>query len=99
MSPAVDDALHHEPLRLGCVVPKRFARRAVTRNLVKRQIRTVVARQAQQLAGGDWLVRLRSPLSTGDAAAQQSAASRALRQSLRTELDELFAAAAAGPAA
>jgi ribonuclease P protein component len=28
---------------LGLVVPKRHARRAVTRNLIKRQIRTVVA--------------------------------------------------------
>ena len=45
---------------LGCVVPKRHARRAVTRNLLKRQIRASFERHATGLPGGLWLVRLRA---------------------------------------
>ena len=48
-------------LWLGCVVPKRHARRAVTRSLLKRQIRGAFDRHAAALAGGLWLVRLRAP--------------------------------------
>lgn len=73
---------------IGCVVPKRHARRAVTRSLLKRQIRMALQRHASGLPGGLWLVRLRGPF-----APQQfpSAASDALREAARAELDQLLA--------
>ena len=72
---------------LGAVVPKRHARRAVTRSLLKRQIRAAVGRQPQ-LPGGLWVVRLRSPF---DRDRFVSAASEALREAARIELDALLA--------
>lgn len=73
--------------RLGCVVPKRLARRAVTRALMKRQIRAAFARNVHRLSAGCWLVRLRAPF---DPAVYTSAASDALRAAARRELDGLF---------
>lgn len=77
---------------LGCVVPKRHAKRAVTRNLLKRQIRAVFARHAAQLPAGQWLVRLRSPFA---ATQFVSARSEALAQAARGELEQLLARAGA----
>jgi ribonuclease P protein component len=48
---------------LGCVVPKRHAPRAVTRNSLRRQIRTAVQRHQDVLQEGLWLVRLRRPFA------------------------------------
>jgi ribonuclease P protein component len=80
---------------LGCVVPKRHARRAVTRNLVRRQIRAVMGRHLPGLSPGLppglWLVRLRQPF---DRRQFVSAASERLRDALRAELELLFARAA-----
>lgn len=76
---------------LGLVVPKRHARRSVTRSLFKRQIRAAVGRHASALADGLWVVRLRAPF---DKAAFPSAASVALRRAARAELDGLLAGAA-----
>ena len=76
----------------GCVVPKRHARRAVTRNLLKRQVRVAFQRHGERLAAGMWLVRLRSPFAMSDFV---SARSTALAQAARGELDELLAQAAA----
>lgn len=76
---------------LGAVVPKRHARRAVTRTLLKRQIRDAVARHAEQLPFGLWVVRLRAPF---DPRQFPSAASNALRQAARSELDAVLARAA-----
>lgn len=73
--------------RLGLVVPKRLARRAVTRNLVKRQARIAFGRHGAELAPGDWVVRLRSPI---DPRRFPSAASQVLRAVLREELLALF---------
>ena len=78
-------------LWLGAVVPKRHARRAVTRTLLKRQIRAVVAERADALLGGLWVVRLRAPF---DKAAFPSAASEALGLCARDELEQLLGAAA-----
>jgi ribonuclease P protein component len=78
---------------LGLVVPKRHARRAVTRTLVKRQIRNVAAACACQLEPGLWVVRQRSPF---DPAQFPSAASDALKEAARTELRALFERAARG---
>ncbi|HEX6703877.1 MAG TPA: ribonuclease P protein component [Albitalea sp.] len=83
---AVDDRVW-----LGAVVPKRHARRAVTRTLIKRQIRAAAGRQA--LPGGLWVVRLRSPFGADFV----SAASRRLHEAARDELDALLAEAVARP--
>jgi ribonuclease P protein component len=85
LTTAVDDLA--APRRAGWVVPKRHARRAVTRNLVKRSIRTALDRAAPGLPAGDWVVRLRAPIEPGK---YPSAASRQLRVELRGELDALL---------
>lgn len=74
-------------LWLGAVVPKRHARRSVTRSLLKRQIRAVAAHHAAQLAPGLWVVRLRAPF---DKTQFPSAASDELRVLARVELQGLF---------
>jgi ribonuclease P protein component len=80
-------------LWLGTVVPRRHARRSVTRSLLKRQIRAAVSRESR-LPAGLWVVRLRAPFDR-----QQfiSAASEALRRVARTELEALLADAARSP--
>ena len=89
---AVDDLNRTAPqaIWLGAVVPKRHARRSVTRTLLKRQIRAVVAGQVEALAGGLWVVRLRAPF---DRARFISAASDELRQVAREELESLIGSA------
>ena len=77
---------------LGCVVPKRHARRAVTRNSLKRQIRAAMARHVTALPPGLWLVRLRGPFAPS---LYPSADSPALRQAARDELDRVLRRAAA----
>ena len=86
----VDDSPVPALRRLGAVVPKRHARRAVTRSLLRRQIYAAGGRHAAALARGLWIVRLRAPFDRGSFV---SAASVALRQVARDELDELFRAA------
>jgi ribonuclease P protein component len=83
---------------LGAVVPKRHARRAVTRNLLKRQIRQAVAAQSSDggLPPGLWVVRLRSAF---DVAQHPSAASASLRHDAGLELAQLMADAARRAAA
>ena len=78
---------------LGFVVPKRHARRAVTRTLVKRQIRNVAAACAPQLEPGLWVVRQRNPF---DPKQFPSAASDALKEAAREELRALFDRAVRG---
>ena len=78
---------------LGLVVPKRHAKRAVTRTLVKRQIRTIAADCAPRLEPGLWVVRQRSPF---DPKQYPSAASDALKVAARDELRALFERAARG---
>ena len=71
---------------LGLVVPKRHARRAVTRSLLKRQMRVAVQRESG-MAGGMWVLRLCSPFDRGQF---PSAASPALRGAARDELTVLM---------
>ena len=78
---------------LGLVVPKRHARRAVTRTLVKRQIRHIAAACAPQLEPGLWVVRQRHPF---DVKQFPSAASDALKEAARAELRALFERAVRG---
>lgn len=77
---------------VGCVVPKRHAKRAVTRALLKRQIRSAFSRHAATLPAGQWLVRLRLPFVPSQF---MSASSLLLAAAARTELDTLLARAAA----
>jgi ribonuclease P protein component len=78
----------------GWVVPKRHARRAVTRNLIRRQLREALRRHADRLDDGLWLLRLRAAFG---AAEFPSAASGALRQAVRAEIDGLLVRAAGAP--
>jgi len=78
---------------LGLVVPKKHAKRAVTRTLVKRQIRNVAAQCAPLLEPGLWVVRQRSPF---DPKQYPSAASDALKEAARAELRALFERAVRG---
>jgi ribonuclease P protein component len=90
----VDEAPAQVPDRCwyGAVVPKRHARKAATRNLLRRQIRAAMERHHGALAHGLWLVRLRAPF---EARRYRSATSDALRTAARDELDALLTRAAA----
>lgn len=70
---------------LGLVVPRRWARRAVTRNLIKRQARAVAARHPPP--PGAWVLRLKRGWPTSEF---PSAASAALRRAVRAELLQLL---------
>lgn len=74
----------------GLVVPKRHARRAVMRNLIKRLGREVMRQHLAALPKGLWLLRLRSGWPAG---AFVSARSTALARLLRAELERLVRAA------
>lgn len=76
---------------LGLVVPKRHARKAVTRTLLKRHIRAAVF-DACDLDGGMWVVRLRTPFARTEFS---SAASDHLARTASQELSLLMAAAVA----
>ena len=73
---------------LGCVVPKRHAKRAVTRSLLKRAMRNAFGDHAERLPRGLWLVRLRSGFA---AASFTSARSPALAAAASAELAVLLA--------
>ncbi len=75
---------------MGCVVPKRHARRSVTRSLIKRQMRAAVQRQQASAAGlapGLWLVRLTAGFPVAEFV---SARSSHLADAARLELDTLL---------
>ena len=85
LTPAVD--ILPGTVWIGCVVPKRHAKRAVTRSLLKRQIRASFGRHQQQLPSGLWLVRLRAGFPVAEFT---SARSEALARAARAELDGLL---------
>lgn len=70
---------------LGAIVPKRHAKRAVTRSLLKRQIRAAF-NDLPGLPAGLWVVRLRMPF---DRKLFPSASSDALRAAAHDELATL----------
>ena len=72
---------------LGVLIPKRWAKRAVTRNLIRRQVRAVAA-QHPHLPQAQYVVRLKTAF---DPRQFHSAHSEALRQAVRQELLALFA--------
>lgn len=81
--------------RLGLVLPKKQARRSVTRSLMRHQARASFDRHVNRLllAGAHgseidgWVLRLRAPF---DRQQFPSAASVALNAAVRQELDELW---------
>lgn len=84
--------------RLGLVLPKKLAKRSVTRSLLRHQARASVGRHAPAVADTGWaqhhpldawVLRLRAPF---DRKQFPSAASEALNQVVRLELDTLWAA-------
>jgi ribonuclease P protein component len=86
----VDEICLPQGAWVGTVVPKRHARRAVTRNLLKRQIRQLVFALSQSPVGlpaGLWVVRLKAPF---DRKQFLSPASQVLREAAAHELGRLF---------
>ena len=82
-------AVQGEPW-IGAIVPKRWARRAVTRNAIKRQIYTVSQDFEARLPAAAHVVRLRAGF---DKARFRSATSPELKEAVRAELQRLFAGA------
>jgi ribonuclease P protein component len=68
---------------LGAMAPKRWAKRAATRNAIKRQIYTVSASLTTSIPQAAFLIRLRREFSRKD---YVSASSIALKQAVRAEL-------------
>ncbi len=79
---------------LGAMVPKRWAKRAVTRNAIKRQIYNVSADFESALPVAAHVVRLRAGF---DRTQFVSATSEVLKIAVRQELQQLFAKVAARP--
>ena len=72
---------------LGVLIPKRWAKRAVTRNTIRRQIYEVARMREAALPQAAMVVRLRSEFSRKQFI---SATSDALKGAVRTELQALF---------
>lgn len=73
---------------IGAMVPKRWAKRAVTRNTIRRQIYSVSSEQAISGSAVAHVVRLRAGFDCGEFV---SASSPALKKLVRQELTQLFA--------
>ncbi|MCU0926342.1 MAG: ribonuclease P protein component [Hydrogenophaga sp.] len=80
---------------LGVLLPKRWARRAVTRNTIRRQIYETARSVSTGLPQAALVVRLRSEFSR-----QQfvSATSEPLKRAVRAELQQLLARVVSAPA-
>lgn len=80
---------------VGAMVPKRWSRRAVTRNAIKRQIFTVSTDFLHHFPGAAFLIRLRREFSRQEFV---SASSPRLKEAVRAELLTLLQAAVASKA-
>jgi ribonuclease P protein component len=76
---------------IGALLPKRWAKRAVTRNAIKRQIYAVSLGLTPPLPAAAHVVRLRTGF---DRKQFISATSEVLKRAVRAELQDLFARAA-----
>jgi ribonuclease P protein component len=72
---------------VGVVLPKRWARRAVTRNAIRRQIHELSRLHAEALPQAAWVIRLRSEFSRKQFV---SATSEPLKRAVRAELEQLL---------
>jgi len=77
---------------IGAMVPKRWAKRAVTRNAIKRQVYNVSAQPGAALPRAAHVVRLRAAF---DRKQFVSASSDRLKTAVRAELQQLLARATA----
>ena len=80
----------HQSVWLGALVPKRWARRAVTRNAIKRQIYGLGSVGLVNLAPAAFVIRLRKDFSRTQFV---SASSAKLILAVRTELQDLLQSA------
>lgn len=76
-----------EQILFGVLVPKRWAKRAVTRNAIKRQIRSAVNRQNKLLHSKAYVIRLHKDLKSIQ---YKSAKSELLSEVIRNDLKILF---------
>ena len=79
---------------LGVVLPKRWARRAVTRNAIRRQVYEAARVLPAGLPQAAWVVRLRSEFSRKEFV---SATSEPLKMAVRAELQALLGRVALSP--
>ena len=77
-------------LWLGALLPKRWAKRAVTRNAIRRQVYAVAASVEDRLPRCVHVVRLRASF---DRTQFMSASSEQLKAAIRAELQQLFSKA------
>ena len=89
--PAARSLFPVQDVWLGAMVPKRWAKRAVTRNAIKRQIYTVSADFSHQYPQAAYVVRLRRDFSRKEFI---SATSEQLKQAVRAEVVALMQAGA-----
>ncbi|WP_296226946.1 ribonuclease P protein component [Ralstonia sp. UBA689] len=75
----------HPQARLGVVIGKKFARRAVERNLIKRQCRELFRLRQPALGGRDVLIRLQAKFPREDVPTMA-----AFKRICREELSHLF---------
>jgi ribonuclease P protein component len=87
LNPVAAEMSEAQPVGLGAMVPKRWAKRAVTRNLIKRQIYSLGDCVEGQLFNVNHVVRLRA---TFDRKQFKSASSEQLKTAVRLELEQLF---------
>ena len=81
------DPSHVNGLCLAALLPKRWAKRAVTRNALRRQIYAAFASQQTQLIPVPHLVRMRAAM---DPTLFTSACSDPLKKAVRQEIDQLL---------
>ena len=74
-------------IKMGALTPKRWAKRAVTRNMIRRQIHAVSREFEKSLRPTAYVVRLRASFNTQKFV---SASSKALKHSVRKELQQLL---------
>jgi ribonuclease P protein component len=75
---------------LGAMVPKRWAKRAVTRNLIKRQVYNMADQFKAMFGPQAYVVRMRCGF---DGKKFRSASSERLKQEVRSEIEGLFKSA------
>ena len=79
-----------EGAKLGLIIPKRFARSAVTRSLIKRRCRAQISAFIPELPVGCWIIRLKRPI---DSKQWKSSSSPELKKFISMELQSLFSKA------
>ena len=79
-------------MKVGALTPKRWAKQAVTRNLIRRQIHAISQEFETKMIPTAYVVRLRATFNPQNFA---SASSDVLKREVRRELNQLFASVGA----